>query len=144
MNDVDGPELRGFENYPIAATRARVLYRSRISNLQWLKHIQGITQASHRSPRTGASFNMLSAVPYTTHIINTVDHDGQVSERAPSHSVDREANGSMFDGLWMDDEERRNAELESLKNGEHRAHVQRDGDGDIGSRIEVTDGRETD
>ena len=55
---------------------------------------------------------MLAAVPSTTHVINTVDHDGQVSERTLNRFIDMGANGSMFDGLRMDDGERRNVELE--------------------------------
>ena len=62
---------------------------------------------------------MLSAVPPTTHGIDAMDHDGQVSERTLNRLVDMGANGSMFDGLQTDDGERRNAELEALKDEEH-------------------------
>ena len=64
---------------------------------------------------------MLSAVPSTstTHDIDTVEHDGQVSERTLSRLVEMGANHCMFDALWKDDGERRNAELETLENGEH-------------------------
>ena len=62
---------------------------------------------------------MLSAVPPTTHGIDAMDHDGQVSERTLNRLVDMGSDGSMFDGLRTDDGERRNAELETLKDGEH-------------------------
>ena len=62
---------------------------------------------------------LLSAVPPNTHDINNVDHDGQVNERTLNRLVDRGANGSMFDGLRTDDGERRNVELETLKDRDH-------------------------
>ena len=53
--------------------------------------------------RLSANLKMLSAVPPTTHDINAVDHDGQVSEGTLNRLVDRGANSSMFDGLRTDE-----------------------------------------
>ena len=93
------------ENYPIAAARA--LYGLRVSHSRWLEYIKGITRASRRSPRTGASINVLSVLPSNTHDIDTVDHDGQLNEMTMSRLADRGANGDdgMFGGLRADDEE---------------------------------------
>ena len=120
MNALAGPELRGLEHYPIAATKAlygsRIspLYGSRISNL--LKHSQNTRDNDHRSD---VSINMLYTIPSDTHDASGTEHDGQAGEMTLNHWTNRGADGGSLEGLRGTDGERKNNESGALEGETH-------------------------